>query len=84
MQKSGGNLGLSLTDLILLRALRSRGGLPVNELVRVSQRPFEYVKDVLIDLQRRMLVKHIDESFFLSERALAGCGKMMSFPHGTI
>lgn len=76
-RKSGGDLQLSLTDLIVLRALRSRGRLAIGELVRLSQRPRDYMDDVLSDLERRMIIKRFEEAYFLSERtldALAECG----------
>ncbi len=76
-RKSGGALQLSLTDLIVLRALRSRGRLAIGELVRLSQRSRDYMDDVLADLERRMIIKRFEEAYCLSERTLdvlAECG----------
>jgi hypothetical protein len=68
---SGGDLQLRLTDLIVLRALRARRNLAVDELVRISQRPLDYLRDVLYDLERRMLIRHVaDVSYCLSDRTL--------------
>jgi len=63
-------LNLSLTDLIILRALRSRGNLAMENLVRQSQRTRDYLVDVLVDLERRLIVRRDHETYSLSERTL--------------
>ena len=82
-RKAGGDLKLSLTDLIVLRALRARGRLAVGELVRLSQRPRDYMIDVLADLERRMIVRGFENAYGLSEstlNALAECGDKAQLP----
>jgi ATP-dependent DNA helicase RecG len=70
IRKSGGDLNLSLTELIILRALRSRGKLAIGDLVRQSQRTRDYLTDVLVDLERRLIVHRVEENYSLSERIL--------------
>ena len=70
IRKAGGDLSLSLTDLMILRALRSRGTLTIEDLVRQSQRTRDYLTDVLVDLERRLIVRRVEEKYSLSERIL--------------
>jgi hypothetical protein len=72
IKKVGGDLNLSLTELIILRALRSRGNLAIDDLVRQSQRTRDYLADVLLDLERRLIVRRVDDTYSLSERVLDG------------
>jgi ATP-dependent DNA helicase RecG len=72
IKKVGGDLNLSLTELIILRALRSRGNVAIDDLVRQSQRTRDYLADVLLDLERRLIVRRVDDTYSLSERVLDG------------
>ena len=56
IKRWGGDLNLSLTELIVLRALRSRSKLSTRELARLSQRAVNYLEDVLPDLERRHIL----------------------------
>ena len=55
---------------MILRALRSRGTLTIEDLVRQSQRTRDYLTDVLVDLERRLIVRRVEEKYSLSERIL--------------
>ncbi len=50
VKEFAGTLDLRLSDLIVLRVLRSRSSATGPDLARRSQRPIEYMRDVLSDL----------------------------------
>jgi hypothetical protein len=65
-----GTLELKLTDLIVLRALKSRSHLARSDLVRLAQRPANYMDDVLSGLERRQIVHQIGDGYRLSDATL--------------
>ena len=71
MKDFAGGLNLHLTDLITIRALRSRKDVGLPELAKLAQRSGTYMQDVLIDLERRKIVnKRGDGRFALTDEIL--------------
>jgi ATP-dependent DNA helicase RecG len=71
IQDFAGNLNLKLTDLIVLRTLRSRNTADISQLCKLAQRPAPYVQDVLHDLQnRKLIVTRAGGRYALSEDVL--------------
>jgi len=56
IREGAGTLGLSLPDLMVLRRLRTHGEATLDELVRVVQRPADYLECTLKELQRKEIV----------------------------
>ena len=70
IRKWGGGLNLSLTELIVLRALRGRSKSSTRELARLSQRAVAYMDDVLPDLERRHIISRSESAWRLSDNTL--------------
>ncbi|HET8671217.1 MAG TPA: ATP-binding protein, partial [Candidatus Saccharimonadales bacterium] len=56
IQSSAGSLNLSLPGLVVIRALRTYSEADKMLLVRLAQRPANYMDDALCDLERRNIV----------------------------
>lgn len=54
-----GTLNLTLTDLIVLRILRTKRKADIEDLASAAQRPIEYMIDALDDLEQRNLIEKI-------------------------
>lgn len=66
-----GGLNLHLTDLITIRALRTRTAVGLPGLAKLAQRSEAYMRDVLTDLERRKIVeKRADGRYVLADQIL--------------
>jgi len=71
MKDFAGGLNLHLTDLMTIRALRSRTTVGLAELAKLAQRSEAYMRDVLTDLERRKIVnKRADGRYALADEIL--------------
>ncbi len=57
IKELSGQLTLSLPDLMVVRALRSKGDADIAYLSKVAQRPTDYMEHALQDLRRRKIVR---------------------------
>jgi ATP-dependent DNA helicase RecG len=72
IQDYAGTLQLSLTELIILRVLRSNSESAVADLAHKAQRPREYVKNALNAMLQRHLIAHYSprDAYRLSDSVL--------------
>jgi ATP-dependent DNA helicase RecG len=66
IREGAGTLGLKLPDLMVLRRLRTHGETTVGDLVRVAQRPSDYLEYMLRDLERKEVVGIVGSRVSLS------------------
>jgi ATP-dependent DNA helicase RecG len=56
IQSSAGSLNLSLPDLVVIRALRTYSEADKSLLIKLAQRPLDYMEGALRDLERRNII----------------------------
>jgi ATP-dependent DNA helicase RecG len=70
IKATAGGLGLQLSELMILRALRSREELEVDPLAKLAQRRIETTEAILRDLQRRNLIGKSKARYKLTDAVL--------------
>jgi len=65
-----GGLSITLNEVIILRGLRGRSSMGIEELCKLTQRTPEHVAPVLTSLQKRLIVEREGERYRLSRQAL--------------
>lgn len=63
-----GGLDITLNELIILRGLRSRLSLTINELCKLAQRIPDHISLVLSQLEKRLIIERDGEGYHLSKQ----------------
>ena len=75
MKDFAGDLYLSLTDMVVIRTLCSRGETDLTHLARCAQRPQDYMEISLRDLTKRNITQKRRDKYDLTETITQQMGR---------
>lgn len=75
MKDFAGQLNLSLTDMIVIRALCTDGEADMQQLAKYTQRPVDYISISIRDLQRRNIVEKKRDKYTLTDTIVQQMGR---------